>query len=175
MRGLKAMVWEGSVLDADEGIRFHGRTIKDCQKELPKGRSGTEMLPESMFWLLLTGQVPSEAQVRGLSKEWAQNGHLPTYVEKMLDNFPKDLHPMTQFACAVSALNYESSFAKKYEQRSTRTLTVAVERSQLRLMSTRIGPTTSRPCWARAARTTRASKTFSVSTSPCTVITRAAT
>ena len=116
MRGLKAMVWEGSVLDADEGIRFHGRTIKDCQKELPKGRSGTEMLPESMFWLLLTGQVPSEAQVRGLSKEWAQNGHLPTYVEKMLDNFPKDLHPMTQFACAVSALNYESSFAKKYEQ-----------------------------------------------------------
>ena len=59
MRGLKAMVWEGSVLDADEGIRFHGRTIKDCQKELPKGTSGTEMLPESMFWLLLTGQVPT--------------------------------------------------------------------------------------------------------------------
>lgn len=116
MRGLKAMVWEGSVLDADEGIRFHGRTIKDCQKELPKGRSGTEMLPESMFWLLLTGQVPSTEQVRGLSKEWAQNGHLPAYVEKMLDNFPKDLHPMTQFACAVSALNYESKFAKKYEQ-----------------------------------------------------------
>jgi citrate synthase len=65
MRGLKAMVWEGSVLDADEGIRFHGRTIKDCQKELPKGTSGTEMLPESMFWLLLTGQVPSTEQVRG--------------------------------------------------------------------------------------------------------------
>lgn len=69
-----------------------------------------------MFWLLLTGQVPSTEQVRGLSKEWAQNGHLPAYVEKMLDNFPKDLHPMTQFACAVSALNYESKFAKKYEQ-----------------------------------------------------------
>jgi hypothetical protein len=44
MRGLKAMLWEGSVLDADEGIRFHGKTIKDCQNELPKGTSGTEML-----------------------------------------------------------------------------------------------------------------------------------
>ena len=50
MRGLKAMLWEGSVLDADEGIRFHGKTIKDCQKELPKGTTGTEMLPEAMFW-----------------------------------------------------------------------------------------------------------------------------
>ena len=116
MRGLKAMVWEGSVLDANEGIRFHGRTIKDCQAELPKGTTGTEMLPEAMFWLLLTGEVPSTAQVRGLSKELAQKSAIPGFVEQMLDNFPTDLHPMTQFACAVSALNYESKFAKAYEK-----------------------------------------------------------
>jgi citrate synthase len=116
MRGLKAMVWEGSVLDANEGIRFHGKTIKDCQQELPKGTSGTEMLPESMFWLLLTGQVPTQSQVRALSREWAEKAQLPAFVNKMLDDFPKDLHPMTQFACAVSALNYESVFAKAYEK-----------------------------------------------------------
>ena len=108
------MLWEGSVLDANEGIRFHGRTIKDCQQELPKGTSGTEMLPESMFWLLLTGQVPSVNQVRGLSREWAEKAQLPAFVNKMLDDFPTDLHPMTQFACAVSALNHESVFAKAY-------------------------------------------------------------
>ena len=116
MRGLKAMVWEGSVLDADEGIRFHGRTIKDCQAELPKGTSGTEMLPESMFWLLLTGKVPSVQQARVLSRELAQKAQIPAFVGKLLDNFPRDLHPMTQFACAVSALNYESVFAKAYEK-----------------------------------------------------------
>jgi len=116
MRGLKAMVWEGSVLDANEGIRFHGRTIKDCQKELPKGTSGTEMLPESMFWLLLTGQVPSTNQVRVLSRELASKAELPAFISKMLDDFPTDLHPMTQFAMAVSALNYESVFAKAYEK-----------------------------------------------------------
>ncbi|TKA81858.1 2-methylcitrate synthase, mitochondrial [Friedmanniomyces simplex] len=115
MRGLKAMVWEGSVLDANEGIRFHGRTIKDCQNELPKGTSGTEMLPEAMFWLLLTGQVPSTPQVRAFSKELAQKSHLPDFVTSMLDNFPTDLHPMTQFACAVSALSHTSVFAKGYE------------------------------------------------------------
>jgi citrate synthase len=116
MRGLKCMVWEGSVLDANEGIRFHGRTIKDCQKELPKGTSGTEMLPEAMFWLLLTGQVPSTNQVRALSRELAEKSELPEFVNKMMDGFPTDLHPMTQFAIAVSALNYTSDFAKQYEK-----------------------------------------------------------
>jgi citrate synthase len=96
------MVWEGSVLDANEGIRFHGRTIKDCQKELPKGKTGTEMLPEAMFWLL--------------SRELAEKSELPDFVNEMLDNFPKDLHPMTQFAIAVSALSHTSKFAKAYEQ-----------------------------------------------------------
>jgi citrate synthase len=110
------MIWEGSVLDANEGIRFHGKTIKDCQKELPKGTSGTEMLPEAMFWLLLTGEVPSVSQTRVLSRELAEKSGIPKFVEKMLDDFPKDLHPMTQFACAVSALNYESKFAKAYEK-----------------------------------------------------------
>jgi len=116
MRGLKAMVWEGSVLDANEGIRFHGKTIKDCQKVLPKGTSGTEMLPEAMFWLLLTGQVPTTSQIRVFSRELAEKAQLPAFINKMLDDFPKDLHPMTQFACAVSALNYESVFAKAYEK-----------------------------------------------------------
>lgn len=110
------MLWEGSVLDADEGIRFHGRTIKDCQQELPKGTSGTEMLPEAMFWLLLTGEVPSTSQVRVFSRELAEKSALPEFVENMLDNFPKDLHPMTQLACAVSALNHTSVFAKAYEK-----------------------------------------------------------
>ena len=110
------MVWEGSVLDANEGIRFHGKTIKDCQKELPKGTSGTEMLPEAMFWLLLTGEVPTVSQTRVLSRELAEKAQIPKHVQQMLDNFPKDLHPMTQFACAVSALNYESKFAKAYEK-----------------------------------------------------------
>ncbi|KAG0128293.1 citrate synthase-like protein [Tuber indicum] len=116
MRGIKGMLWEGSVLDANQGIRFHGKTIKDCQKVLPKGTFGEEMLPEGMFWLLLTGQVPSVEQVRGLSRTLAENAGLPDFVVLMLDNMPTTLHPMTQFAIAVSALNHNSKFAKLYEK-----------------------------------------------------------
>ena len=116
MRGLTAMVWEGSVLDADEGIRFHGRNIPECNEVLPKGKTGTAMLPEAMFWLLLTGEVPSTSQIRAFSRELAEKSSIPKHVELMLDNFPKDLHPMSQLACAVSALNRDSLFARGYEQ-----------------------------------------------------------
>lgn len=115
MRGLKAMLWEGSVLDANEGIRFHGKTIKECQEILPKAAEGGEMLPESMLWLLLTGKVPSTEEVRQLSQQLAEAGNLPDYAVKLLDGLPKTLHPMTQFAIAVSALNHDSKFAKAYE------------------------------------------------------------
>lgn len=110
------MIWEGSVLDANEGIRFHGRNIEECQKLLPKGRSGAEMLPEAIFWLLLTGKIPSTSQIRVFSRELAEKSSLPKFVEDMLDHFPADLHPMTQLACAVSALNLTSVFAKAYEK-----------------------------------------------------------
>ena len=116
MRGLRAMVWEGSELDADKGIRFHGRTIADCQAELPKGRSGSEMLPEAMFWLLLTGRVPSVSQVRRLSAELADKAPLPAFVFFFFYGVHRDLHPMTAFAMAVSALNHTSVFAKAYER-----------------------------------------------------------
>lgn len=69
-----------------QGIRFHGLTIPDCQKKLPAAKDGKEILPESMLWLLLTGQVPEEAQVRALSRELAEKGDLPPVVEKLIDS-----------------------------------------------------------------------------------------
>lgn len=114
MRTLKCMTWEGSVLDADEGIRFHGRTIKDCQKELPKGPSGTEMLPEAMFWLLFTGQVPTTQQIRTFSAELAEKSAVPEHLLRLFKSFPAEMHPMTKLSVAVAALNTESSFAKAY-------------------------------------------------------------
>jgi len=116
MRGLKVMLWEGSVLDPNEGIRFHGHTIPDCQKLLTPAKDGKEIIAESMLWLLLTGQIPSEAQTRQLSRELAENGTLPQYIEKLIDSFPRSLHPMTQLGMAVAALNHESKFAAAYEK-----------------------------------------------------------
>ena len=53
-------------------------------------------------------------QVRALSKEWASRAALPGHVVTMLNNFPSNVHPMSQFAAAITALNSESKFAKAY-------------------------------------------------------------
>ncbi|CAB1414843.1 unnamed protein product [Pleuronectes platessa] len=116
MRGMKGLVYETSVLDPDEGIRFRGYSIPECQQLLPKAPGGEEPLPEGLFWLLITGQVPTEEQVNWVSKEWAKRAALPSHVVTMLDNFPTNLHPMSQFSAAITALNSESSFARAYSE-----------------------------------------------------------
>ncbi|XP_014256995.1 probable citrate synthase 2, mitochondrial [Cimex lectularius] len=115
MRGIKSLVCETSVLDPEEGIRFRGYSIPECQKLLPKAKDGEEPLPEGLFWLLLTGDVPTKAQVDSLSKSWAERAELPPHVVTMLNNFPAQrIHPMSQFSAAITAMNTESKFAKAY-------------------------------------------------------------
>lgn len=114
MRGIKGLVWEPSVLDPEEGIRFRGKSIPECQKLLPKAAGGEEPLPEGLFWLLITGDVPTDAQAKAISKEWASRSALPDHVVKALNNFPKSLHPMSQFSAAITLLNSESEFVKAY-------------------------------------------------------------
>uniref|UniRef100_T1IYU2 Citrate synthase n=1 Tax=Strigamia maritima TaxID=126957 RepID=T1IYU2_STRMM len=114
MRSMKALVTETSVLDADEGIRFRGYSIPECQKLLPKAKGGEQPLPEGLFWLLVTGDIPNDNQVKSLSKAWNSRAALPSHVVTMLKNFPKNLHPMSQFSAAITALNSESKFARAY-------------------------------------------------------------
>ena len=108
------LVTETSVLDPEEGIRFRGHSIPEVQKVLPKAVGGEEPLPEGLFWLLLTGEVPSRAQVQGLSEELATKADLPTHVVTLLANLPPNLHPMAQLVAAMAALNSESRFAASY-------------------------------------------------------------
>lgn len=114
MRGIKALVTETSVLDPDEGIRFRGYSIPECQKLLPKADKGSEPLPEGLFWLLMTGEIPTAEQVKWVSKTWAERAELPSHVVTMLNNLPNTVHPMTQLASAVALLNTESKFVQAY-------------------------------------------------------------
>lgn len=108
------LVTETSVLDADEGIRYRGLTLFDCKEQLPPAPGGTEMLPEGVFWLLLTGEVPTADQSAALSREWASRAAVPNHVSDMINAFPSTLHPMAQFSAATTALHSESIFAQQY-------------------------------------------------------------
>jgi citrate synthase len=68
MRGIKGLVTETSVLDADEGIRYRGLSLFECKEQLPAAPGGTEMLPESVIWLLMTGEVPTQDQANAVSR-----------------------------------------------------------------------------------------------------------
>lgn len=116
MRDIKSMVWEVSLLDAQEGIRFRGLSIPELQAQLPRAPGGEEPLPEALFWLLLTGEVPTQAQAEAVSREWATRAGLPKHVEQIVDAFPKTMHPMTQFSAGVLALQTQSEFAKAYAE-----------------------------------------------------------
>jgi citrate synthase len=118
-RSVKCMLWETSNLDPNEGIRFRGMTIPQCQKVLPtfSGKAGEgEPLLESILWLLLTSEVPTKEQVDTLTAELHSRSELPPHVVPLLNSLPKHMHPMTQFTIGLNAAQTGSKFAKKYSE-----------------------------------------------------------
>ena len=65
MRGIVGMLYETSLLDANDGIRFRGLTIPELQEKLP-GKRDREPIPEALLFLLLTNKVPTEGEVEAL-------------------------------------------------------------------------------------------------------------
>ncbi len=116
MRGIQSMIWETSLLDPQDGIKFRGYSIPQLQELLPKAPNGKEPLPEGIFWLMLTGEIPTQAQVNWLSDEWERRAQVPVEMYRVLDALPNTVHPMTQFSIAINALQVDSIFAKKYEE-----------------------------------------------------------
>jgi citrate synthase len=116
MRGIKCMVWETSLLDPMEGIRFRGYSIPEVREKLPRATGGEEPLPEGIFWLLLTDELPSKEDVKEVTREWQNRGNVPEETWKILDALPRKMHPMTQFSIGILALQSTSIFLKRYNE-----------------------------------------------------------
>lgn len=119
-RGIKMMLWEPSQLDANEGIRFRGYSIPELKKLLPSGPQG-EPKPEGLFWLMLTGDIPTLEQVDWVTKEWHQRAELPAAVFSSLDALPADTHPMTQLVIGIMAMQPTSIFSQRYAEGMAKT------------------------------------------------------
>ncbi|RYZ13889.1 MAG: citrate (Si)-synthase, partial [Sphingobacteriales bacterium] len=114
MRGMTGLVSETSLLDAQEGIRFRGYSIPELREKLPKAEGGSEPLPEGLFYLMLIGELPNDADVQHVTDVWQRRSHVPNHVFATIEALPVSAHPMTQFVTAVMALQTESQFAKRY-------------------------------------------------------------
>jgi citrate synthase len=89
MKGTVSLLTDTSKLDPEEGIRFRGYSIPELRENLPKVHPEGEPLPEGLFYLMLTGDMPSDDDVAFLSKEWASRAVLPDYVYKVIDALPR--------------------------------------------------------------------------------------
>jgi citrate synthase len=116
MRGVKSMIWDPSQLDPIEGIRFRGFSIPQLRDLLPKVDGGKEPLPEGLFWLMLTGDIPTKGQVDWVSEEWRKRSSVPAHTFRALDAMEPETHPMTQFSMAIVSMQSESVFARRYSE-----------------------------------------------------------
>ncbi|KAI7838691.1 hypothetical protein COHA_007492 [Chlorella ohadii] len=123
MRGIPAMLWETSLLDPEEGIRFRGHTIPELEEKLPSAKEGGEPIPEGLLWLLMTGEMPTVDQAKAMptvdqakavTELLRERSKVPDHVFKVLRDLHPNTHPMTQLCQAVLALQVDSKFAADY-------------------------------------------------------------
>ncbi len=114
MRGMKALICDTSYLDPEEGIRFRGYTIPETRARLPKPNESGEAWPTGLWYLLLTGDIPTREAVVELENEFRARADMPKYVFDVIRALPTSTHPMTQFSIGIAALQNTSEFAKAY-------------------------------------------------------------
>jgi len=113
-RDIRSLVTDISYLDPQEGIRFRGKTIPETFAALPKAPGSTYPTVESFWYMLLTGDVPTQAQVDEVVAEWKVRQAVPSYVWDALRALPRDSHPMVMLSVAMLTLQKDSKFAGFY-------------------------------------------------------------
>jgi len=106
MRGVKGMICDTSVVEPDKGLIIRGIPILEIK----------DKLPEEIFWLLITGELPSAEELADIQAEFRAAGNVPDYVWSVLESMPKGSHPMTMLDTAILVLQHESKFAARYHE-----------------------------------------------------------
>ena len=106
MRGVKSLVCDTSEVLLDQGVIIRGIPILEL----------TNRLPEEIFYLLLTGELPDESSLEDLQSELKKRSEIPSYIWAILKSFPADAHPMSMLIAGINALEYESKFRRGYDK-----------------------------------------------------------
>jgi citrate synthase len=115
MRGIKSLVTDISYLDPFEGIRYRGFTLPEVLAKLPKPDGAEMPFVEGLYYLLLTGEMPTKEEVESLVVDFKNRRVVPRYVWDVIDAFPSNSHPMAILSAAVMSLERESHFSSNYK------------------------------------------------------------
>ncbi len=121
MRGIKSLVTDISYLDPYEGIRYRGYTLQEVFEKLPKPVGAEMPYVEGLFYLLLTGDIPTAEEVDEVIYDSVNRRQLPRYVYEVIDAFPNNSHPMVILSAAVMSMQRESVFNLKYQRGMNKT------------------------------------------------------
>ncbi len=106
MRGVRSLICDTSRVPPDQGLIIRGMPLKDL----------LDKTPEEIFFLLLTGDLPTDDELNDFNVQIKQRKHVPSYVWDVIKAMPEDSHPMTMLNTAILAMQKESVFAKKYSE-----------------------------------------------------------
>lgn len=116
MRGIKSLITDISYLDPYEGIRYRGYTLPEVFEKLPRPKDSKMPYVEGLFYLLLTGDIPTDSQVADVVYDSVNRRQLPKYVYEVIDAFPNNSHPMVILSAAVMSMQRESIFNIRYQR-----------------------------------------------------------
>lgn len=116
MRGIKGLITDISYLDPDEGIRFRGHTLIETMKLLPKVEGCEMPYVEGLVYLLLTGDIPNNEEIKEIANEFNKRKKVPEHVFNVIRAMPKDTHPMIMMSSAILSMQNDSVFYKKYAE-----------------------------------------------------------
>ena len=90
MRGIKSLITDISYLDPYEGIRYRGFTLPEVFEKLPKPPGAEMPCVEGLFYLFLTGDIPTQNDVEDIIYDTVNRRQLPKYVYEVIDAFPNN-------------------------------------------------------------------------------------
>lgn len=114
IRGVPIGVTDVSHVNPQEGLRLRGYTIPEVLEKLPKADGAEFPLAGGLYYLLMTGELPTRQEADQVEIEWKVRSNVPEHVFKSLAPMPAYTHPMTLFSQAILALQSESVFARRF-------------------------------------------------------------
>jgi citrate synthase len=104
MRGIKSMICDTSEVSPEKGLIIRGIPLLEI----------TDKLPEEIFWLLVTGELPNADELKGLQADLTARAGVPGYVWDVMRAMPKDAHPMAMISVGIMAMQNLSEYVKAY-------------------------------------------------------------
>jgi citrate synthase len=106
MRGVKVFVCDTSSVSAETGLIIRDHPLLDI----------THILPEEVFYLLITGELPRKDELTDLQNQFSEKSAVPDYIWDVMYKMPADSHPMSMFNTAIMVMQRDSVFRRKYDE-----------------------------------------------------------